>query len=201
MLYLASASPRRHEILKQLNIAHEVLIVPTAGADEPIYSGESPLAYAKRTALEKLQRAQAWIKDNNYPQHLPVLCADTCVALDNKILGKPEDEAQARSFLQQLSQRTHWVYTAQALGANGQIYQSLSSNKVTFKALDEAEIEAYCATDEPFGKAGGYGIQGPASYFIHTLQGRYSAVVGLDIYDLYQLLKQAGLARLCLAAR
>src|SRR5699024_10859512 len=94
------------------------------------------------------------------------------------------------------SQRSHWVYTAQALAFQGKVYQSLSSNKVIFRALTEEEIKAYCASEEPYGKAGGYGIQGTASYLIQALQCRYSAVVGLDIYVIYQLLQQAGLQQL-----
>jgi len=198
MLYLASASPRRHEILCQLDIAHEILLVPApAGEDEPMHSGESAQAYTQRTTLEKLERARSWIQEQSLSLQRPVLCADTCVALDGKVLGKPDTVAQVRSFMRQLSGRSHWVYTAQALWHKGQVRTSLSANQVHFKELDDAEIEAYCATDEPFGKAGGYGIQGRASYFIERLDGRYSAVMGLDIHDLYQLLTQAGLRQLC----
>lgn len=202
MLYLASASPRRHELLKLLNIAHQVLIIPNTDAeDEPIYPGERPTDYAQRTTREKLARAQKWIRENNYCRQTPILCADTCVALDDEVLGKPANQQEAESFLRRLSQRSHWVYTAQALAFQGKVYQSLSSNKVIFRALTEEEIKAYCATEEPYGKAGGYGIQGTASYFIQALQGRYSAVVGLDIYDLYQLFQQAGLQQLCFPPR
>jgi len=196
-LYLASASARRHQILNELNIKHQVLHVPSPeGEDEPILPGEHPKEYAKRTAHEKLQRALQWLGEKQ-SKTAAVLCADTCVAIDNSILGKPENNAQAAEFLQTLSNRSHWVFTAQALSFNGEIYQSLSSNEVVFRKLSPAEIKAYCATNEPFGKAGGYGIQGQASFFIKALRGRYSAVMGLDIYDLYQLLKQAGLHQLC----
>jgi len=198
MLYLASASPRRHELLKQLNIAHQVLHVPTPeGEDEPIMAGEQPADYAQRTAQEKLQRAYQWLSQQDLPQTAAILCADTCVALDDEVLGKPNDIDQARQFLQRLSGRAHWVYTAQALYHRGQSYHSLSRNKVLFRALNETEIEHYCRSQEPFGKAGGYAIQGQASYFIDSLQGRYSAVMGLDVYDLYQLLQQANLGHLC----
>lgn len=197
-LYLASASPRRHEILNQLNIPHQVLQVPSpVGEDEPILAGESPEHYTKRTTLDKLQRALEWIKTQSLADDLPVLCADTCVALDNEILGKPQNKAHAQQFLKRMSGRAHYVYTAQALGYRGQIFSTLSVNKVYFRELALPEIDAYCNTGEPFGKAGGYGIQGQASYFIERLDGRYSAVMGLDIYDLYQLFKQAGLRQLC----
>ncbi|HLS18119.1 MAG TPA: Maf family protein [Paenalcaligenes sp.] len=197
-LYLASASPRRHDILNQLNIPHDVLQVPSpAGEDEPILPGESPKDYAQRTTQDKLRHALNWISTQALDADRPVLCADTCVALDNEVLGKPQDTQQAEYFLGRMSGRTHQVYTAQALGYRGRIYSSLSINHVVFRPLNAAEIRAYCATGEPFGKAGGYGIQGHASYFIDRLEGRYSAVMGLDIYDLYQLLEQAQLQHLC----
>src|SRR5690625_195940 len=197
-LYLASASPRRHEILSQLNIPHQVLHVPSpAGKDEPILAGEAPEHYTKRTTQEKLDRALKWIKSQNLSEEHPVLCADTCVALDSQVLGKPQNKEDAQQFLKRMSGRAHYVYTAQALAFRGNIYSTLSTNKVFFRDLTLAEIQAYCSTDEPFGKAGGYGIQGRASYFIERLDGRYSAVMGLDIYGLYQLFKQAGLEQLC----
>lgn len=200
-LYLASASPRRHEILTQLAISHEVVHVPAPdGEDEPILPGESPPIYAERTTLEKLTRARQWIGTQPLAQQWPILCADTCVAFDNEILGKPETITEAHDFLRRLSGQHHWVYTAQALWFKGQTYHSLSANKVLFRPLQEHEITAYCATGEPFGKAGGYGIQGQASYFIERLEGRYSAVMGLDIFDLYALLRQAGLQALALAS-
>src|SRR5690625_3405344 len=197
-LYLASASPRRHEILNQLNIAHEVLLVPSpAGEDEPILANELPGDYAQRTTLDKLQRALKWIQSQALDSSRPVLCADTCVALDDEVLGKPQNTTEAEQFLGRMSGRTHRVYTAQALSYQGQCYSTLSVNYVSFRELSPTEIRAYCQTGEPFGKAGGYGIQGQASYFSERLDGRYSAVMGLDVYDLYQLLDQAGLKQLC----
>ncbi len=198
-LYLASASPRRHDILTQLNIAHDVLLVPSPdGEDEPVRPNEHPKDYAQRTTAEKLQRAVQWIQDQGLNSHWPVLCADTCVALDTEVLGKPQSTQEAEYFLSRLSGRKHWVYTAQALSYQGKQYTSLGINEVFFRPLSAHEIQAYCATGEPFGKAGGYGIQGQASYFITRLNGRYSSVMGLDVYDLYQLLEQAGLQHLCL---
>ena len=194
-LYLASASPRRHELLLQIGIAHTVLHVPAQGnEDEPILANETARHYVQRTALEKLQHALQWRTTRpDLNQDWPVLCADTTVELDGHILGKPADLNDAAAILQRLSGRTHQVHSACCLGYKGQIYQALSTSTIQFKALNTAEIEHYCASNEPLGKAGAYGIQGRAAVFIQHLEGSYSSVMGLDLYQTHQLLHQAGL--------
>ena len=189
-IYLASASPRRHEILNQMGIQHRVLIVPSPpGEDEPRLAGESPKQYVMRTASEKSDRALAWIKHQSLPV-LPVLTADTTVALDDIILGKPGTYEEAKSMLTQLSGHTHQVYTAVTLAFNEQRIDILSTTAVRFARLDRQDIETYCKTDEPWGKAGAYGIQGKASWFIEHISGSYSGVVGLPVYETGQLLKK-----------
>lgn len=189
-IYLASTSPRRHEVLNQMGIQHRVLIVPPPpGEDEPRLAGESPRQYVMRTASEKSDRALAWIKHQSLPV-LPVLTADTTVALDDIILGKPGTYEEAKSMLTQLSGHTHQVYTAVTLAFNEQRIDILSTTAVRFAHLDRQDIETYCRTNEPWGKAGAYGIQGKASWFIEHISGSYSGVVGLPIYETGQLLKK-----------
>ncbi len=194
-IYLASASPRRHELLQQIQIPHEVLLVPApAGEDEPILPSESAIQYVQRTALDKLKQATAW--RNTQPQlhqDWPLLCADTTVELNGDIIGKPLDLADAALILQRLSGQSHQVHSACCLSYQGQIYQALSSSTIWFKALSATEINAYCQSGEPLGKAGAYGVQGAAAKFITHLDGNYSSVMGLDVYQTHQLLIQAGL--------
>ena len=194
-LYLASASPRRHELLLQIGVPHTVLHVPAMGPDdEPILPNETALHYVQRTALDKLHHALQWRAQRpDLQQDWPVLCADTTVELDGQILSKPTDLADAAAMLQRLSGRTHQVHSACCLGYNGHIYRALSTSTLQFKTLSPAEIERYCASKEPLGKAGAYGIQGRAAVFITHLKGSYSSVMGLDLYQTHQLLQQAGL--------
>lgn len=194
-IYLASASPRRHELLHQIGIHHEVLLVPAPkGEDEPIYTNESAISYVKRTAHEKLQQALSWrASQTGLAQDWPILCADTTVELEGEILGKPKDLAQANQVLQKLSNKTHQVHTAACLGYNGAIYTALSSSQIRFKSLSDREIAHYCLSREPLGKAGSYGIQGVAAAFIARLEGSYSGVMGLDLFQTHDLFNQAGL--------
>lgn len=194
-IYLASASPRRHELLNQIALDHKVLLVPApAGEDEPILANESAVDYVQRTALTKLRQALAWRKNQaQLQQDWAILCADTTVELDGEILGKPKDMSHAKQILQQLSGRTHQVHTACALAYNNQLFQALSTSQIQFKALSAIEISQYCQSLEPQGKAGAYGIQGRAAAFIQHLQGSYSSVMGLDLYQTHQLCLQAGL--------
>ncbi len=194
-IYLASASPRRHELLQQIHIQHEVLRVPApAGEDEPILPSESAVHYVQRTALDKLKQATAWRKTQpQLHQNWPLLCADTTVELNGDIIGKPLDLADATLILQRLSGQSHQVHSACCLSYQGEIYQALSSSTIWFKPLRAAEISAYCQSKEPLGKAGAYGIQGAAAAFITRLEGSYSSVMGLDVYQTHQLLIQAGL--------
>ena len=194
-IYLASASPRRSELLKQLNITHTVLDVPAApGEDEPRYAGESPLEYVTRTAQDKAERAIAWVQSQTdaLNDSLPILTADTTVALGDQVLGKPRDAEDARQILRSLSGTTHIVYTAVVLSHAGQRFQAISTSRVSFTELGEKEIAEYIDSREPFGKAGAYGIQGIAAKFISNLDGSYSGVMGLPLFETAKILKQAG---------
>lgn len=189
-IYLASASPRRHEILLQMGVAHTVLDVPAPpGEDEPRLAGESPADYVRRTAKEKALRAMDWISAQALPWQ-PVLAADTTVFIGNDILGKPADVDDARQMLRRLSGTTHSVHTAVVLACGQSLEEKVSMTDVRMKRLSDAEIEAYCATGEPMGKAGGYGIQGHASLFIEHISGSYSGVMGLPIFETGELLRQ-----------
>jgi septum formation protein len=193
-LYLASASPRRHELLLQINVAHEVVDMPAApGEDEPRLKNESPLDYVQRTARDKADRAAKWLaiqKPDIFNLSAAILTADTTVALGERILGKPRDEADAREILSMLSGKTHFVHTAVVCARGEQRWEALSTSEVSFAQLSLDDINAYIATKEPFGKAGAYGIQGDAARFIRALRGSYTGVMGLPLYETSQLLKQ-----------
>ena len=193
MIYLASASPRRHELLQQIRIPHQVLDVPSPpGEDEPMHENESAAAYVRRTARDKALRAINWIAARSLPPR-PILSADTTVILDQAVLGKPADLAEAHSMLERLSGHTHEVHTAIVLAHRGQLYEDVSITTVRMKELSQAEIEAYCQTDEPLGKAGSYGIQGAAAIFIEHISGSYTGVMGLPLFETHRLLTRAGL--------
>jgi septum formation protein len=192
MIYLASASPRRHELLNQLGVEHRVLDVPAPpGEDEPQHPGEPPELYVRRTAREKAQRAVSWIHQQNLADR-PVLCADTTVIFQATVLGKPATLAEAANVLRRLSGHVHEVHTAIAFACNGRISEDVCITKVTFRQIDEDEIEAYCATREPLGKAGSYAIQGKAAAFVERIEGSYTGVMGLPLFETYRLLRQAG---------
>ncbi|HEY9573801.1 MAG TPA: Maf family protein, partial [Pusillimonas sp.] len=157
-IYLASASPRRHEILLQMGARHEVLNVPAApGEDEPRLAGEAPQVYVRRTAREKALRARNWLAAHNgqtvhgltLNANTPVLSADTTVILDNDVLGKPDDVSHARRLLARLSGRVHAVHTAVVLATVDGLREDVSITEVRFKTLTETEIDAYCASGEP----------------------------------------------------
>lgn len=195
ILYLASDSPRRHEILKQLNIDHQVIQVPTPpGEDEPRIAGESPQDYVRRTANEKALRAAEFLKRTTRKgiAGVYILTADTTVILEDQILGKPRNRSDAAATLRSLSGKVHHVHTALALYHDEKLLQGLSVSTVHFKELSGAEINTYCATDDPMGKAGAYGIQGPAAAFISHLSGSYTGVMGLPAYETTELLTMAG---------
>jgi septum formation protein len=215
-LYLASASPRRSELLTQLGVRHVVLTVPAVpGEDEPRHPNESPLAYVQRTAHDKADRCIEWLNrnalhpddkqaSNNSPQglnhsqqgldqNLYALTADTTVALGDQVLGKPADQEDARKTLSLLSNQTHLVHTAVVLCRGQERLAAISTSKVTFTALSAQDIEQYIATQEPFGKAGAYGIQGLAAQYICQLEGSYTGVMGLPLFETAQLLKKAGI--------
>jgi septum formation protein len=204
---LASASPRRHEILDQLAIPHGILRVPApAGEDEPHLPGEQPQDYVIRTAREKAERASAWLTAGGHPDTIPdnwpadwasapILCADTTVILDGDILGKPRDAADAAAMLARLSGRTHTVHTAVAVAWQGSLFETVSISEVRFQVLSPEDIAGYCASGEPHGKAGSYAIQGRAAAFITHLSGSHSGVMGLPAHETVQLLKRAASLR------
>lgn len=197
-IYLASRSPRRAEILSQLGVMFEVL---PADIDESVYAIELPDAYVARLAKEKALACLNYLKDKALPM-LPILAADTTVALHDDasnswlILGKPESAQDAFAMLKKMSGSSHYVYTAVAVVTAQGIVSRLSSTQVEFADLTDAEIGAYVDSGEPMDKAGAYGIQGLASTFIKRIDGSYSGVMGLPVYETSQLLKHAGIGLL-----
>lgn len=183
-LYLASGSPRRRELLSQIGVPFSTLLVPV---DENSLPEEPPCAYVERLARAKAQAGLAALAD---PGDAVVLGADTAVVLDGRILGKPQDRAEAVATLSALSAREHQVLTAVALASTTRVAARVVSSRVRFRRLTRAEIEAYWATGEPQDKAGSYGIQGLAAVFVSQLQGSYSAVVGLPLCETAELLAE-----------
>ncbi len=183
-LILASASPRRSELLKQIGIRH---LVRAVDIDETPLPHESPLVYVERVAAEKSALCRSLL-DND----LPVLAADTTVVCNGHILGKPADLDHAIEMLTLLSGRSHQVYTAISLRGL-QHWQAVSVNEVTFRAVSRDEIIAYWHTGEPCDKAGAYAIQGLASIFIEAISGSFSGVMGLPLYETAQLLAKQGI--------
>lgn len=182
-LILASASPRRAELLTRIGLSFSV---QPADIDETPITGETASGYVERLAREK---ALAVARDN--PKSL-VLGSDTSVVLSGEILGKPGSTADAEGTLARLSGRTHQVMTAIALVRNGKCQSIVSVTDVTFRELGVEEIGAYVASGEPMDKAGSYGIQGFGGVFVRELRGSYSAVVGLPLQETAELLAQAG---------
>lgn len=172
------------------------------GEDEPRLPIESPLEYVQRTAQDKALRAQAWLIKQGLVQIRPnhkaaILTADTTVAFGDFVLGKPSDAQEASRILNVLSGKTHTVYTALVLSqttadsrSKWNQWRSLSTTQVTFAEITQKEIDDYIATGDPFGKAGAYGIQGHAAQFIKRIEGSYSGVMGLPLFETYELIKQ-----------
>jgi septum formation protein len=186
-LVLASASPRRAELLRQLDIA---FLQQPADIDETAVPGELPQDYVVRLAREKALACEAAMGGSG----IPVLAADTCVVLDDQLLGKPTDRMDALAMLARLSGREHRVLTAVCLRCGEQDYECLSETTVRFITLQRHQLEAYIDTGEPYDKAGAYGIQGLAAAFVDKLQGSYSGVVGLPLAQTWQLLQQCNIA-------
>jgi len=179
-IYLASASPRRKQLLEQIGIDFETIDIDI---DETWDGREPAKTYVKRIALEKARAAKSKVHNK-----LPVLAADTCVVLDNIILGKAGTRQDASKMLGELSGRTHHVYTAVALITDTEQVR-LNINHVSFRPLSETDILQYCETEEPLGKAGAYAIQGKAATFIERMEGSYSGVMGLPLYEVAEMLK------------
>jgi len=187
-LCLASASPRRRELLAQLGIVH---VVEPADIDERLRHGEAPEAYVLRMSQEK---AGVIAADPRRSRGLAVLGADTSVVLQGRVLGKPADAAQACEMLEGLSGRSHEVLSAVTLLGPLGGASRLARTEVRFRRIGAAEAAAYWASGEPRDKAGGYAIQGRAAAFVESISGSYSGVVGLPLYETAALLAQAGLA-------
>lgn len=179
MIILASASPRRRELLTAAGIAHRV---DAANVDETPERGEAPAAYA-----ERLARAKATAVAARYPD-TPVLGADTVVVIGDEILGKPQDAGDARAMLARLSDREHVVLTAVAVARGAALHSSVAATSVVMRALSPEEIAAYVATGEPMDKAGAYAIQGGAADFIRRISGDFDTVVGLPVAVVRRLL-------------
>ena len=190
-IYLASQSPRRRQLLEQIGVRHELLLPRTdedAEALEAERPGELPADYVERVTRAKLRAARARLKASGLPD-APILCSDTTVALGRRILGKPVDAADAIATLSLLSGKTHRVITAVAVGTARRTSLAVSTSHVTFAAIPLREIERYVATGEPFGKAGAYAIQSAFAAWIAHIDGSYSGIMGLPLFETAQLLR------------
>jgi septum formation protein len=195
-IYLASKSPRRRELLRQVGVEFELLMLrsdPARGADvsEDVHPGEDPHAYVARVAKEKGAFAWNMLQMRRQPLR-PILTADTTVTIDGEILGKPADNAEAVAMLERLSGRTHEVLTSVAVHSERIAEQVTQISTVRFAKLTPAQIKAYCATPEPYDKAGGYGIQGLAALFVEHIEGSHSGIMGLPLFETANLLRKAG---------
>ena len=182
-LILGSGSPRRRELLAQLGLVPDEIRTPDI--DEDPHGAELPRPYVQRMAREKLAAVPCGADE-------VVLCADTTVAMGRRIMGKPADEKEAVEFLIAMGGRRHRVITAIAVGAQGRVWEADVVTTVKFKRLSDDELNAYLASGDWRGKAGGYAIQGPAGAFIPWIQGSYSAVMGLPVAETAALLSAAG---------
>jgi septum formation protein len=184
-LYLASSSPRRRELLQQLGLRYHKVNAPV---EEVALPGESPPSFVRRMAVEKalngfqkVPGAQVW-----------VIGGDTLIHVDGKVLGKPRHRQEGLAMLKRLSGRSHDVYSAVAVVNDGAVFSALNHTRVWFRALSEQEAQAYWDTGEPQGKAGSYAIQGRGAGFVERLDGSYSAVMGLPLFELDRLLNESG---------
>ncbi len=198
-IYLASRSPRRRELLAQIGVRFQVLAFrgkreTDPGLDESVLQGEAPRVYVERVARAKAQAGWQRLEQRNLPR-AAVLAADTTVAVDEQIFGKPADRRAAATMLAALSGRKHQVLSAIALRYESQLECALSISEVEFRVLSADDIRHYVATGEGDDKAGAYAIQGRAAQFIATLQGSYSGVMGLPLYETAQLLDRMGTQR------
>ncbi len=188
-IYLASQSPRRKELLQQLGV-HSIIL--PSDVDESLHMDERVEDYVIRLAREKAEVCLRYLR-NEARDLLPILAADTTVCVDNVILGKPENELDAYGMLKSLSGRWHEVHTAVAVTTEYGTQTALSTTHVEIVTLSDADILAYIASGEPRDKAGAYGIQGLAGMFIKSIEGSYSGVMGLPIFETAQLLRYAGI--------
>lgn len=186
-VYLASSSPRRRELLEQIGVAYEVMATEVV---EARHEDEAPEVFVLRMALAKARSGWLRVEDG----HRPVLGADTAIVLDHEVLGKPADREEGLAMLERLSGRSHHVYTGVGLALqDGEERTRLSVSTVTFRETSAAEREAYWATGEPADKAGAYAIQGRGALFVERLEGSYSGVMGLPLYETGELLAAFGI--------
>jgi septum formation protein len=196
IIYLASKSPRRRELLRQIGIQYELLMMreqsPRIDVDEAPLRDESAHAYVQRIVLLKAAMAMKVMRERRLPTR-PILTADTTVTIDGEVLGKPVDRDDAVRMLKRLGGQSHQVLTAIAVTVNREVKHVLSTSFVSFATLSDDEIKRYVDSGEPMDKAGGYAVQGLAARFITKLSGSYSGVMGLPLYETTALLRQCGL--------
>ena len=196
-IYLASRSTQRRDLLSQMGVNFETLVLREGyqgdgGFDETPEVSERPLAYVKRVA--KIKAIAGWeLSQRRQLLSYPVLAADTTVGLGDYILGKPKDQEDAVETIRKLAGKPHFVHTAVALKTGDGIFETFSSTEVTFAHLEDEEIRRYVALGESYGRAGAYAIQGKANIFTVKVSGSYSGVVGLPVFETFELLKSQGL--------
>ena len=195
-IYLASQSPRRRELLKQIGIHYDMLLLRSdprrkVSVDETPHEGELPPDYVQRICRDKARAGWETLILRNLPL-LPVLAADTTVTLDGKIIGKPDDKEHAAEILRMLSGTQHQVLTAVAMAFGERLEMRLSATTIVFDTLNEERIRRYLLTGEAHDKAGAYGIQGHAGAFVKRIEGSYTGVMGLPLFETVELLKLFG---------
>ena len=198
-IYLASQSPRRQQLLSQIGVPFKLLLPDDADAAEALEAvlpDEIPSAYVKRVTLLKLDAAKTMVLKKQLEPR-PILCADTTVALRDRILGKPVDKDDAVAMLTELSGQTHHVFTAVALHDGRKNWCVVQRSKVTFDILNSTDILSYVTTGEPMGKAGAYAIQGLAAVFIKRIQGSHSGIMGLPLFETRRLIARIDESRTC----
>ncbi|MBI4985102.1 MAG: septum formation inhibitor Maf [Rhodocyclales bacterium] len=195
-IFLASKSPRRRDLLHQIDVRFDLLLFRAPPREDPAtdetpQAGEEPEAYARRVACAKAEHAARLVAMRRLVPRL-VLAADTTVDVDGDILGKPQDEAAATAMLQRLSGRSHRVVTAVAVASANRLECVASSSEVRFRPLEAEEIRRYVASREPLDKAGAYGIQGRAAIFVEEIRGSHSGIAGLPLCETATLLRKFG---------
>lgn len=196
-IYLASKSPRRRELLRQIGVEFELLLLRDHSprgpeVSEEVRPDEKAEDYVARVAREKAEFASNTMMWRRLPMRA-VLAADTTVVIDGRILGKPANVGEATEMMKALSGRTHQVMTSIAVHREDTTWQTTQTSSVTFATLTDEMIKAYCKTAEPYDKAGGYAIQGMAATFVEKMAGSYSGIMGLPLYETAQLLQKAGI--------
>jgi septum formation protein len=189
VVILASASPRRQELLRQIGVSFQTV---EPDVDETPGHNESADAFVLRLALEKARVGLRMVRERDL-NGAPVLGADTCIVFDGEILGKPDDREHGIAMLTRLAGRSHEVLTGVALVDDGREQQVISRSRVTFAHLSPDEIAAYWDTGEPVDKAGAYAVQGRAATFIERIEGSYSGIVGLPLFEVAHMLKNLGM--------